>query len=361
MFARFDGFGDVLAAFGRVLARAGVATAVGVVAGAWMPVAAKTPGGVHCYGGWCHRVATIDEMDGMVGRRGFLNASFYDHCKRDRFNPCGLTSSGAVFRADLPDNAASPIFPDGTVLLVYNHDSKQAVVVRVTSAGPYWGDRKLDLSRAAAERLGFSKRGVATLEIMVLKSPEPHEARYKKLRTYEPVPGYLGRYETFEDAQDAAIAGMRLETNAVQVAALDPDLAVPSMAAFDIPAPRFPEDAIVSAAIDFEAPVEEVRESSVVEVLGQAPPRSFVAVRQIDEESLNPSFVERLSALVEIARQKARLDTKMSYGSGPHAMALVAPSKGFAERVSSFIQAAQERARLSRQSEANASGVLAAR
>lgn len=172
---------------------------------------AKTPGTVHCYGKLCHRIHGVEETDGMVGRRGMVKASYYDDCKRDRFNPCGLTSSGAVFRPDLPDNAASPIFPDGTILLTYNPETRLAAVVRVNSAGPYRGDRTLDVSRATAEHLGFRDKGVASLEVAVLKAPEPHEARYKKLRTYAPVPGFLGKFATFDDAHDAALAELDLD------------------------------------------------------------------------------------------------------------------------------------------------------
>lgn len=178
------------------------------------PSSAKTPGATHCYGKTCHRVSTLEEMDGIVGRTGLLKASFYDDCRNDRFNACGLTSSGAVFRPDLADNAASPIFPDGTVLLAYNPANRKAAVLRVNSAGPYWGDRKLDVSRAAAEKLGFRDKGIAELMVAVVKSPEAAEARYRKMRRYASVPGYIGAYPTFHDAHAAALAKLELEFEA---------------------------------------------------------------------------------------------------------------------------------------------------
>ena len=181
---------------------------------------AKTPGTVHCYGGWCHRVSTIDEMHSMVGQRGYLRASYYDDCRIDRFNACGLTSSGEVFRPDQADNAASPIFPDGTVLLTYNPENGNAAVLRVNSAGPYRGDRRLDVSRATAEKLGFKMKGVADLAVTVIKSPEPDDARYKKLRSYTRVPGYIGTFKSFDAAHDAAIVSLNMQFIA-QTAALD--------------------------------------------------------------------------------------------------------------------------------------------
>ena len=56
------------------------------------------------------------------------------------------------------DNAASPIYPDGTTLLLWHPQTQEAAVVRVNNAGPYWGERKLDVSRATAEKLGFKGR-----------------------------------------------------------------------------------------------------------------------------------------------------------------------------------------------------------
>ncbi|MGL4396033.1 MAG: RlpA-like double-psi beta-barrel domain-containing protein [Hyphomicrobium sp.] len=207
----------------RRLASAAVAVAaLAAISGA----DAKTPGSVYCFGGWCHRVSTVDEMSMMVGRRGTLKASFYDHCTRDRFNPCGLTSSGEVFRPDLADNAASPIFPDGTVLLAFNPSTNRAAVLRVNSAGPYRGDRTLDVSRAAADKLGFIKQGVAELVVTVIRSPEDSDARYQRRRKYNPVPGYLGEFRTFDEAHDAAIARLELEFHpmSASVASAGPEL-----------------------------------------------------------------------------------------------------------------------------------------
>ena len=150
-----------------------------IVGAAAVPTAdAKSPGTRYCFHGYCHRVGTLAQTDTLVGWRGYVLASYYDSCHLDRLNPCGLTSSGAVFRADLADNAASPLLPDGTVILAYNPKTGDASVLRITNAGPYSGERKLDVSRAAAEKLGFRKQGVAALVISVLQSPTKAEASY---------------------------------------------------------------------------------------------------------------------------------------------------------------------------------------
>jgi rare lipoprotein A len=165
---------------------------------------AKSPGSRYCFHGFCHRVGTLAQTDTLVGWRGYILASYYDSCRLDRLNPCGLTSSGAVFRPDLPDNAASPLLPDGTVILAYNPKTGDASVLRITNAGPYSGKRKLDVSRAAAEKLGFRKQGVAGLVISVLQSPTKAEANYVRKRVYPAVPGYIGKFETVDIALEAA-------------------------------------------------------------------------------------------------------------------------------------------------------------
>lgn len=179
--------------------------AVGTVLAASAPTAdAKSPGSRYCFHGFCHRVGTLAQTDTLVGWRGQVIASYYDSCRVDRLNPCGLTSSGAVFRPDLPDNAASPLLPDGTVILAYNPKTGDASVLRITNAGPYSGKRKLDVSRAAAEKLGFRKQGVAPLVIIVLQSPTKTEASYVRKRVYPKVPGHLGRFDTVDLAREAA-------------------------------------------------------------------------------------------------------------------------------------------------------------
>jgi rare lipoprotein A (peptidoglycan hydrolase) len=175
---------------------------------------AKTPGATYCYYGKCHRVMTISETQKKVGVEEMITASHYDDCKRDRYNPCGLTSSGERFHPDRPDNTASPIYPDGTMLLVWSPETQRALVVRVNNAGPYWGNRKLDLSRAAAAKLGFEGKGVAKVRVRVVKAPAPEEATYVRNREYPPVPGDIGEYETLADAEEGMAVALALQASA---------------------------------------------------------------------------------------------------------------------------------------------------
>ena len=174
---------------------------------------AKTPGHEYCFHGTCHTVKSLDETRRLVGVTTKMKASFYDDPKNDRYNPSNITSSGEYFRSDRPDNAASPIYPDGTKLLVWHPNSGKALMIRVNNAGPYWGDRKLDLSRAAAEKFGFTGRGVATVHVKVLEAPSKAEATYKRGRNYPSVKGYMGQFASLEQAAGSVDGGTRLAAN----------------------------------------------------------------------------------------------------------------------------------------------------
>jgi tetratricopeptide (TPR) repeat protein len=174
-----------------------VVAAFGVYA--WQDVAeAKTPGQVHCYGGFCHRVKAIDEMPALVGAPADVVATFYDSPENDRFNTGTLTSSGEVFDAEMPTRTSSSVYPDGTELLVWNPLNGRAAHVRVNDFGPFFLNRTLDLTRRVADDLGFIKAGVATLRLIVVFAPSAAEATYRRERTYPQVRGYLGTMDRAE-------------------------------------------------------------------------------------------------------------------------------------------------------------------
>lgn len=68
--------------------------------------------------------------------------------------------------------AAHPSLAFGTAVLVENPSNGRSVVVRVTDRGPFTGGRIIDLSKAAAERLGMVAAGTATVRIQILPDAE---------------------------------------------------------------------------------------------------------------------------------------------------------------------------------------------
>jgi rare lipoprotein A len=74
------------------------------------------------------------------------------------------TSSGEIFDPnDL--TAASRSLPIGSRVRVTNVSNGRAVVVRINDRGPYVRGRSIDLSHAAAERIGLTRNGVGRVEV----------------------------------------------------------------------------------------------------------------------------------------------------------------------------------------------------
>ncbi|HLI35259.1 MAG TPA: septal ring lytic transglycosylase RlpA family protein [Terriglobia bacterium] len=80
----------------------------------------------------------------------------------------GLTASGEVYDKN-GLTAAHPDLPLGTQIRVTNLKNRHSLILRVNDRGPYVRGRLLDVSRAAARRLGFLNSGKAWVRIEVLK------------------------------------------------------------------------------------------------------------------------------------------------------------------------------------------------
>jgi rare lipoprotein A len=81
------------------------------------------------------------------------------------------TASGERFsRGEL--TAAHRSLPLGTKVKVTNLRTKQHVVVKITDRGPYGGGkgRIIDLSEAAAKRVGIYERGTERVQVVVVEN-----------------------------------------------------------------------------------------------------------------------------------------------------------------------------------------------
>ncbi len=106
---------------------------------------------------------------GFTGRRPVIqsgSASFYGERFAGR-----ATASGETFDPSAL-TAAHRVLPLGTEIEVVRVSTGTSVVVRINDRGPYAGDRILDVSRAAAERLGFVDDGVTEVQIRLVSCPD---------------------------------------------------------------------------------------------------------------------------------------------------------------------------------------------
>lgn len=86
------------------------------------------------------------------------------------------TASGELFDGE-GFTAAHRYLPLGTRIRVTNLRNMRSVVLRVNDRGPGVRGRVLDVSRAAAEQLGFDYTGAALVRIKVLRYPRGYVAR----------------------------------------------------------------------------------------------------------------------------------------------------------------------------------------
>lgn len=87
-------------------------------------------------------------------------ASYYWQDQRtangERFNPEAMT-------------AAHRSLPFGTKVRVTNLKNGRSVIVRINDRGPYIRGRVIDVSRAAARQLGFTKQGLTHVSIALVR------------------------------------------------------------------------------------------------------------------------------------------------------------------------------------------------
>jgi rare lipoprotein A len=92
-------------------------------------------------------------------------ASWYGGRNQGRLMACGKPFNEYAMVA------ANRSLPFGTRVKVTNLRNGRSVVVRIMDRGPHVAGRVIDLSKAAANRLRFTHRGLTRVRIRVLSTP----------------------------------------------------------------------------------------------------------------------------------------------------------------------------------------------
>lgn len=85
------------------------------------------------------------------------------------------TASGATYKGNKM-TAAHLMLPFGTLVKVTNVKNQKSVEVEINDRGPFVEGRIIDLSKAAAEELGFIHDGLAEVEVVVVEHSDDMEA-----------------------------------------------------------------------------------------------------------------------------------------------------------------------------------------
>ena len=107
-------------------------------------------------------------------------ASFY----ADKFEGV-YTASGEKYRHNKLTGAHKTL-PFGTKVRVTNLSNNQSVDVVINDRGPYVEDRIIDLSKSAAEQLGFVNQGLAEVKLEVI-DPGDGKSKEQPMRTVDQV------------------------------------------------------------------------------------------------------------------------------------------------------------------------------
>ncbi len=111
------------------------------------------------------------------------------------------TSSGELY--DMYGmTAAHKTLPLPTYLQVTNLENDKQVVVKVNDRGPFHGNRIIDLSYAAAAKLGYVHKGTARLEIKALIPGVSEKSKHD---------GYLVQIGAYSNQQKAQALALKLE------------------------------------------------------------------------------------------------------------------------------------------------------
>lgn len=105
---------------------------------------------------WGKQYSVLGSNDGYVARgtASWYGEKFHGH----------KTSNGETF--DMYEmSAAHKSLRIPGYARVTNEDNNRSVIVRVNDRGPFHGDRLIDLSYAAAKKLGYQSRGTARVQV----------------------------------------------------------------------------------------------------------------------------------------------------------------------------------------------------
>jgi rare lipoprotein A len=107
------------------------------------------------------RLVVIPQEKGEIGVASWYGGEFQGN----------ETASGEIY--DLNGlTAAHPTLPFGTTVRVTNLKNSKNILLRVNDRGPYIGRRVIDVSLAAAKRLGFVYGGITQVRIEVVSYPK---------------------------------------------------------------------------------------------------------------------------------------------------------------------------------------------
>lgn len=124
------------------------------------------------------------------------------------------TASGEIYNMHAM-SAAHKTLPLGTYVRVRNLNNNKEVIVRINDRGPFVRGRIIDLSYAAAKKIGIVGPGTAPVKIVALGRSGQRETKSKGSRSYIPADYYKGNFTiqigAFKDRNNAERLKQKLD------------------------------------------------------------------------------------------------------------------------------------------------------
>jgi rare lipoprotein A len=247
-------------------------------------------------GVWYH--PTVDYDYDTTGTASWYGPGF-DH---------RATSDGEIY--DMNElSAAHKTLPLPSVVEVTNLQNGRELRLRVNDRGPFIGDRLIDVSRRAAQLLGFESHGTAPVRVRVLKG-ESIEVAEAAMR------GQVG---------GVMVAGAARLAPARLAASLPPQLAHPQLADAPLPpVPRIaeappprpmpqiaealaPPQPVPTAPAPLPAPITVATAPPPISPQPAAPPRMAAARRSYWPSLIAPAHAETLRPMAAFAARRDRI------------------------------------------------------
>lgn len=136
----------------------------------------------------------------VLGKRYYVLRSAHGYVERGTASWYGEKFHGRLTSNREPYDmfgmtAAHKTLPLPTYVRVTNLDNGRSVVVRVNDRGPFYGGRIIDLSYAAAKKLGIAQRGTGRVEVRALDPSRPGASPVAEPQYAEPNHRTLARPE----------------------------------------------------------------------------------------------------------------------------------------------------------------------
>ena len=153
---------------------------------------------------------TYQIMPSSVGYRELGTASWYGRKFHGR-----RTSNGDIYNMYLM-TAAHKTLPIPTYVRVTRLDTQQTIIVRVNDRGPFHNQRIIDLSYAAAVKLGFSNSGTAEVLVEAIDAslplPTNNEKAYLQIGAFDNPESAIKFAAKFDDHITAPIGIKAVES-----------------------------------------------------------------------------------------------------------------------------------------------------